>query len=102
MEEVLSGPFLMHEYRPDLIEDLLNRLVPQNIRVAVIGKKFEDIVNEEEHWYGTKFKSEDILEETLAKWELPGLHPNLKLPPKNEFIPTNFDLCAREKDVSLF
>ena len=29
-------------------------------RVAVIGKKFESIADEEEKWYGTKYKLEKI------------------------------------------
>ncbi|XP_067129485.1 insulin-degrading enzyme [Centruroides vittatus] len=100
MEEVLCGPYLLHEYRPDLITDLLDRLVPENIRVAVIGKKFENIVDCEECWYGTKYKFERIPDSVIQKWKLVGTHNNLLLPPKNEFIPTNFELAPREPENS--
>lgn len=41
MEHALKGPFLMPDYRPDLIEMVLNHLKPDNMVVAVISKSFE-------------------------------------------------------------
>uniref|UniRef100_A0A1W7RAD0 Insulin-degrading enzyme n=1 Tax=Hadrurus spadix TaxID=141984 RepID=A0A1W7RAD0_9SCOR len=100
MEEVLCGSYLMHDYRPDLIEDLLNRLTPDKIRVAIIGKKFEECCDCEEQWYGTKYKLEPISESVLSKWSSAGSHNNLCLPTKNEFIPTNFQLATHEQEYS--
>ena len=37
---------------------------------------------------------------SLQQWETAGLNEKLKLPPLNEFIPTNFDLVQREEEVS--
>ena len=37
----------------------------------------------------------------LQGWANCGLHENLSLPEKNEFIPTNFDLVARESEVGI-
>lgn len=97
-EEVLCGPYIVHEYRPDLIEELMQKLTPENIRVAVIGKKFEDIATESEKWYGTKYKLENLVEDVIEKWRNAGVHENLKLPPRNEFIPTNFQLAEKEPE----
>ncbi|KAJ8317306.1 hypothetical protein KUTeg_005210 [Tegillarca granosa] len=55
MQEVLSGPYLLSEFRPDLINMILELLTPNNMSEC-------------------------------------GLHENLKLPARNEFITTNFDL----------
>ncbi|KAL4720112.1 hypothetical protein ACJJTC_008155 [Scirpophaga incertulas] len=38
MEDVLSAYYLMTEWRPDIIEELLSLLTPENVRVAVVAK----------------------------------------------------------------
>ena len=35
----------------------------------------------------------------FQQWEHAGFHDNLKLPEKNELIPTNFDMMPRDDDV---
>lgn len=100
MQEVLTGPRLYPEWRPDLIEMLLGYLTPENVRISVLAQQYEDIATEKETWYGTKYKNEKIPEETIKKWKNAGLNPDLRLPPKNEFIPTNFELKPQEPDVS--
>jgi insulysin len=38
MEDVLSAYYLMTEWRPELIEELLELLVPENVRVGLVAK----------------------------------------------------------------
>nr|CAD7441027.1 unnamed protein product [Timema bartmani] len=97
LEEVLSGPYLLSEWRPDLVDMVLGYLCPSNIRVAVVGQKFEAIADSSEKWYGTRYKLENIPEDILERWERSCSNPDLALPPRNEFIPTNFSLAAREE-----
>ncbi|XP_015116960.1 insulin-degrading enzyme isoform X2 [Diachasma alloeum] len=96
MEEVLSAPYLPTEWRPDLITLITDHLVPQKIRIHVVGKAFEPIATESELWYGTKFKKEKIPDSVITRWSSPGLHQDLKFPSKNEFIPTAFEIKANE------
>ncbi|ELU09335.1 hypothetical protein CAPTEDRAFT_155510 [Capitella teleta] len=96
LEEVLCGGYLMEEFSPKLITDLLADLTPETIRVAVVGQKFKGQTNLTERWYGTEYSMEKIPEVTLQQWRNAGLNGNLTLPEKNEFIPTNFELVARE------
>lgn len=67
-------------------------LKPENVRIHIVGKLFENIANETEKWYGVKFKKEKISQDIINKWINAGLNPDLKLPPKNEFIPEKFDI----------
>lgn len=60
LEEVLAAPYLISEWRPDLIEDLWNKFYPQNARITVVGQKCEAKANCEEEWYGTKYSTEKI------------------------------------------
>ncbi|XP_029847495.1 insulin-degrading enzyme isoform X2 [Ixodes scapularis] len=98
MEDVLAGPYLLEDYRPDLIEDLLGYLRPDNVRIALVAKRFAGQTDSVEKWYGTMYKLEPIAETVLQKWREAGTHENLRLPPRNEFIPNNFDACAREPE----
>ena len=66
MPEVLCGGFLIDEYRPELIEMVLDRLTPDSVRIAVVGKKFEGQTDRVEKWYGTNYSLSPISEETLT------------------------------------
>ncbi|CAH2101006.1 unnamed protein product [Euphydryas editha] len=92
MQDILSASYLMTEWRPDLIENLLELLTPDNVRVEVGAKCFEKKCTQTEPWYGTKYLQEDIDKETLAKWKAVELNPELHLPLPNEFIPARLEL----------
>ncbi|KAK0161382.1 hypothetical protein PV327_009858 [Microctonus hyperodae] len=96
MEEVLIAPCVPTEWRPDLIDNIMEHLVPEKIRIHVVGKAFTDIARESEFWYQTKFDKIKIPDEVMKKWIAPGFNSDLKIPDKNEFIPTNFDIKANE------
>ncbi|OWR46486.1 putative metalloprotease, partial [Danaus plexippus plexippus] len=66
MEDVLSAYYLMTDWRPDLVDEMLKMLTPENVRVGVVAKCFEKKCTQIEPWYGTKYLQEDI-EESLLK-----------------------------------
>jgi len=80
------------EWRPDLIEEIMEYLIPQNVRIHVTAKAYENIADEIESWYGTKYKKVKISKEIMDTWNSPGFNDDLKLPVKNEFIATTFDI----------
>lgn len=65
MEEVLTAPYLISDWRPDLIQNLMDDLVPEKCRIVVVGQKVEPICNEIEYWYGTKYRSESISDDVI-------------------------------------
>lgn len=65
MEEVLTAPYLISEWNPDLISELMDNLVPAKCRIVVVGQKNEDICDQTEAWYGTKYHSEKIAEDVI-------------------------------------
>ncbi|GAB6025052.1 hypothetical protein CHUAL_010157 [Chamberlinius hualienensis] len=102
IEEVLSGPYLMENYDSELIDMVLSKLNPDNVHLAVVGKKFEGTTDRVEQWYGTEYREGLIPDETLEKWRNVGSNPSLRLPLRNDFIPTNFELVEREeKELSV-
>uniref|UniRef100_A0A3Q0QWJ7 Insulin-degrading enzyme n=1 Tax=Amphilophus citrinellus TaxID=61819 RepID=A0A3Q0QWJ7_AMPCI len=98
LEEVLAAEYLLEDFRPDLIEMVLDKLRPEHVRVIVVSKSFEGQTDKTEEWYGTQYKQEAISEETIKKWANADLNGKFKLPMKNEFIPTNFEIYPLEKD----
>ncbi|KYQ54450.1 Insulin-degrading enzyme, partial [Trachymyrmex zeteki] len=92
MNEVLCAQCIYPEWRPDLIEEIMGYLTPQNVRIYVGAKAYENIANETERWYGTKYKKVKVHKETMDMWNSAGFNDVLKLPPKNEFIATIFDI----------
>lgn len=81
---------------------VLDRLVPENVYVTVIAQKFADIATTVEPWYGTKYKTEKIPDDKIAKWTQPILNEKLQIPERNCFIPTDFDLAARDTEDTEF
>ncbi|XP_076025376.1 insulin-degrading enzyme isoform X2 [Genypterus blacodes] len=99
LEEVLAAEYLLEDFRPDLIEMVLDKLRPEHVRVAVVSKSFEGQTDKTEEWYGTQYKQEAIAEESIQKWGNADLNGKFKLPMKNEFIPTSFEIYPIEKDT---
>lgn len=98
MEEVLSGHYLFDAYNAGLIQSVLDKLTPDTVRLCIVAKKYEGKTDLKEKWYGTDYSISRLPEEVLQKWRNAGLHENLHIPDKNEFIPTNFDLLTRDED----
>merc|ERR1719228_268393 len=94
--EVLTGGYLLSSWRPDLITEVLDQLTPQRVRVAVIAQQYAEKCSDTERWYGAKYKCEKIPEEKLDSWNSCVLHEKLRLPDKNDFIPTDFSLLPRD------
>ncbi|XP_032664480.1 insulin-degrading enzyme isoform X2 [Odontomachus brunneus] len=102
MNEILCGDCLFPQWKPELIDTIVNCLTPQNIRVHVVAKAYENVANETERWYGTKYKKESISAGTIDMWENAGYNSEFHLPAKNEFIPSRLDLKPRDDNVKEF
>uniref|UniRef100_A0A8C5L6T5 Insulin degrading enzyme n=1 Tax=Jaculus jaculus TaxID=51337 RepID=A0A8C5L6T5_JACJA len=100
LKGVLTAEYLLEEFRPDLIDMVLDKLRPENVRVAIVSKSFEGKTDRTEQWYGTQYKQEAIPDEVIKKWQNADLNGKFKLPTKNEFIPTNFEILSLEKEAT--
>jgi len=101
MNEVLCAERIFTEWRPDLIEQVMEYLTPQNIRIHVVAKAYDNIANETESWYGTKYKKEKIPKETMEMWNSADLNTDLKLPSKNEFIATSLEIKSQTNVIKI-
>ncbi|CAG2165740.1 unnamed protein product, partial [Oppiella nova] len=99
LNDCLSVGYLFHEFKPDLITDIVNLLTPDRMRVIVVAKKFATIADQTEKWFSTKYKQQDIPKEKIQKWLNIGFNDKLALPPKNDFIPYNLNLKPIDDNV---
>ncbi|XP_071653513.1 insulin-degrading enzyme-like isoform X2 [Temnothorax longispinosus] len=97
MKEIFS---MQREWRPDLIDELMEHFMPENIKIYVASKTYEDTVDKIEEWFDIKYKKEKIPKETIKKWRCVGHSTAMKLPSKNDFIPIQFDI--KEENVEKF
>lgn len=102
MEDVLAGGYKLTEWKPDLINELLGYLSPENVRAAVVAKRFQPLADQRERWYGTQYKLEKIPQSVIDRWSDHSLCNELHLPERNEFIPTNFELFPREENPNAY
>jgi insulysin len=98
LKDVLTAEYLIPEWRPDLIQELLCYLRPDNSRFTVVSKTFEMQTDSVDKYYGTLYKINKIPTDILNEWEINDLCEDLKMPSKNEFIATDFSLVPIHKD----
>lgn len=60
LPEVLSANYLLTEWRPELIEQVMEKLDPYNSRIIIVGQKTKDKCTMEELWYKTNYHYEKI------------------------------------------
>lgn len=101
LPDVLSANYLLTEWRPDLIEDILERLNPENCRITVLGQKVADKCTESEIWYKTKYHVEKLDEKTVKEWLNCGTNEKFYLPEPNLFIPSDFSLLPQETEEKI-
>jgi insulysin len=100
-EWLLSGQ-KMRKFDPAAISQGISYLRPDNFRMSVVSQEFPGGWDQKEHWYGTEYKYEkipaDFLEDIkrAANSHVGDRLPELHLPHKNEFIPTNLEVEKKE------
>lgn len=70
-------------------------MTPSNIRVDVQSSSFSSMSGpdtQQEPWFGMPYVSSPIAPALLTQWGSTPPSPELQLPPKNDFIPTDFSL----------
>ena len=103
-EWLLSATDLIRKFDGDAISTALGYLKADNYRLTIVSQKYPGDWPLKERWYGTEYKVERIspefaaavkkAEEVISKNRI----PDLKLPHKNEFIPSK--LTVEKKEIA--
>ncbi|VDM44124.1 unnamed protein product [Toxocara canis] len=103
-EDVVCADYKMDQFKPELITELLEALTPENMMYAVVSQQFANQEgNIREKWYQTEYRKSRIDEAFLSECRsaLNNIPSCLRIPEKNEYIATKFDLKQREATVSV-
>lgn len=88
--DVLQGPYLMSDYQPAELSELLSAVVPGNAVVTLTDNSVEtDRVSE---YYEVPYARQVADEQTLRRWTDASDEPELHLPAPNEFIAEDVSL----------
>ena len=96
-EDVVSGPYLLHEYDPELIKsEILVHLTTENCIGLLISPSFSETADSEERWYKTRYSLDFLSPSSLEAWGKNKYSDNLHEPHPNTFIPTKLDVKPLE------
>lgn len=92
-EDVLRAPWMMANYAPEQYNDILNRLTPDNVLVAIQDPEPELESPQKTRWYDAEFSLASLNGEAINNSN-PGdsRKANLALPMENPFIPENLGM----------
>jgi insulysin len=106
IRDVIASGYIFEEYRPDLIEKVLNSLTLDNLRVVLVSKKVEQDCVLTEKWYGTKYFIEPLSTRLESLFNNPTADlqrskKKLEFPPQNTLLPTDLKLHKTDDLQSL-
>ena len=97
-EWLMSGPSLIRKFDPKSLSKATSFLRPDNFRLCIVSQEYPGTWDKNEKWYGTEYTvrriSSDFLDEIKAAGNVTSKEriPDLHLPHKNEFIPSNLEV----------
>ncbi len=86
-EHLLVGPYLMEQFEPRRIEQLLDQMRPSNLLITWTDQQAE--VDQIEPSYQVPYGLSAIDKKTLAGWRDAAIDARLQPPGKNPYLPTN-------------
>uniref|UniRef100_A0A336LDD6 CSON003781 protein n=1 Tax=Culicoides sonorensis TaxID=179676 RepID=A0A336LDD6_CULSO len=92
--DILTGPSLYFEFNENDILKLISNLNQRTFNLMISSNKpIPDIDYKfKEKWFGTEYGTKSFPSEWTQLWENRQILPQLFLPEKNEFVPSNFEI----------
>ena len=88
--DILRGPYVMEDYEPDRIQQLIGYLKPGNVNIQVTSRGLE--ADKKTQYYDVSYGLSKIEKSIIDNWEKAEAGHGLKLPEINPFIPERLDL----------
>jgi len=89
-KQVLSAPYQMNDFQPQLISEYIAALNPQNMLMMVVGKDLA--VDQSSQHYQAEYAVQRINAQLLQHWSRNTLSGDIQLPQNNPFIPAQLAL----------
>ncbi|XP_030040177.2 nardilysin [Manduca sexta] len=111
-QHYITGEKLYFKYDEKAIMEILEFMTPDMANVIIMTNRRDASIryDQKEKWFGTDYQRREIPESWMKRWMSVEPYPDFKIPDKNIYITTNFDLIppaqpyidtARELGVDL-
>ncbi len=97
-EDYIFGDYAMDGCQHSIIEKLLAKFTPDNMRYVVISQDVE--TDKVSRWYQVPYQVTAIASEKIKRWQTINKVPSLALPPVNEFIVAKPEVYSANIDSS--
>ncbi len=89
-QEVLSANYLLDQYKPRLIKEMLDKLSINNSLIVVVSDQFTEDANSE--FYHVPYRVDPVSKKLKAEIEQVDIHVDIRLPEKNALLPEQLAL----------
>src|SRR5690606_20634403 len=93
-DEVLRAPYRMDQYSPELYQELLTHLTPENVLITLMAPGIP--TDKARTWYQADYGYRRLTPAERQQIAPSAEAADLRLPPPNPFIPENLKLLAGE------
>ncbi|KAI7693124.1 hypothetical protein SSS_03344 [Sarcoptes scabiei] len=98
-EDVLSPYLIFGDFKPELIDEHIEYLKPENCTVVITSKSFEGKTDSKEKYFDIDYKIIDLPKDLIEKLKTVERNEALRFPNPNPFIPDDFQiLCSKPND----
>ena len=88
--DILSSGYIYEAYDPELIEQMLGIMIPENLRQVVISQNLK--TDKVEPYFETGYSSRPLSDDLIKRLKTPQTHAAFAISEKNEFIATDVEL----------
>ncbi|XP_060860075.1 insulin-degrading enzyme-like [Metopolophium dirhodum] len=92
IRDCLIAEHLIEEWKPELITELMTYFTPDNMRITVVSKTYQNQTYAVDPYYGTRYSVLKIPEKTLNNWRNAKVSEDFKIPSRNEYIANKFSI----------
>lgn len=89
-QDVLRGPYIIEQYKPEITRQLLDLLTPDRVLIALNTQSVN--TNKTEKYYQVDYAIKEINPQLINRWSASPINPGLTLPAQNPFIPDELEL----------
>ncbi|KAI8902913.1 Metalloenzyme, LuxS/M16 peptidase-like protein [Globomyces pollinis-pini] len=91
-EDILSGPYLMGKFDPEVINKCFDYFDVDKFQMCVQSSAVDPVGWKKAAWYGTEYSVESIGDNLKTRLRSLEPNPDLAIPEENTFIPEIFDV----------
>ncbi|NOQ14806.1 MAG: peptidase M16 [Methyloprofundus sp.] len=99
VQDVLRGTYVIEQYKPELIKQLIDLLTPERVLIALNTQSLD--TNKTEKNYQVDYRITAIAPELIQRWSHSDINAALALPVQNPFIPDELKLKTTTEPAQL-